>query len=51
MIEVEPAVGELLPELRHGRDPQLERLAQPVERVAPGMVVVSSSSIEHTCIG
>ncbi len=36
MVEVEPAVGELLPELRHRLDPQAERVAKPVEGVAAG---------------
>jgi hypothetical protein len=33
MVEVEPAVGELLPELRHRLDPQVERVAEAIECV------------------
>ena len=36
VVEVEPAVGELLAELRHRLDPQAEFVAQPVEGVAAG---------------
>jgi hypothetical protein len=36
MIEVQPGIGELFAELRHGLDPHAQRIAQPVERVPTG---------------
>ncbi len=36
MIEIQRAVGQLLPELRHCLDPERQLVAQPVEGVSAG---------------